>query len=144
MGLVEGQDAEELRQEHHFHVFAGGHFGGRRDLWHPRQHRQRGSRQKQFLHVSLPLHLLWMSCAMFGTRTDSINKAPITLVWVLPVMLASPIPLRRLRMTKIDSPTPTRFPEPPKMLTPPSRTMVMISSSKPCAMSPRTEPRRAA
>jgi len=25
---------------------------------------------------------------MFGTRTDRISKAPITLVWVLPVMLA--------------------------------------------------------
>ena len=99
---------------------------------------------KDFLMLALPFHAPCAICTRFGASTDRMSSAPITLVWVLPVMLAKPMPLRRLRMTRIERPTPIRLPEPPKMLTPPRRTMVMMSSSKPCAMSPRTDPSRAA
>ena len=68
----------------------------------------------------------------------------MTPVCVLPVTLSSDMPLRRLRISRIASPTPTSVPDPPKMLTPPSSTIVMASNSKPSAMLPRTAPNRAA
>jgi hypothetical protein len=49
-----------------------------------------------------------------------------------------------LRMMRMESTTPVRVPDPPKMETPPSSTMVMMSSSKPTAVLPRTAPNRAA
>ena len=65
-------------------------------------------------------------------------------VWVVAWMLANPKPERRLRMMRMERATPTRVPEPPKMLTPPSSTIVMMSSSNPSARLPRTDPSRAA
>jgi hypothetical protein len=65
---------------------------------------------------------------------------PTTPVWVFWSMFASPRPLRMLSTSRIESATPTIVPEPPKMLTPPSRTIVMMSSSQPVPRSPRTEP----
>ena len=76
--------------------------------------------------------------------TDVMRMTPTTPVCTLASTLASPSPLRRLSTMRMASATPVIDPAPPKMLTPPSSTIVMMSSSKPFAKSPRTEPRRAA
>src|SRR4029453_3749946 len=80
----------------------------------------------------------------FWASTDAMSSAPMTPVCVLDSTLARPSPLRRLRTMPMASAPPSRVPAPPKMLTPPSSTIVMMSSSKPSPMLARTEPRRAA
>ena len=109
--LVERQDAEEFRQQHHADVLAR-----RRHRPAPiaacgssgTAARSRGG-QQQLPHVLSLSICLWMSCAMFGTSTDRISRPPITLVWVLPVMSARPMPLRRLRITRMRQPDPDQI-----------------------------------
>ena len=54
------------------------------------------------------------------------------------------MPLRKESTISTARSVPVIVPTPPKMETPPSSTMVMMSSSKPSATSPRTAPTRAA
>src|SRR5262245_15559846 len=94
--------------------------------------------------ASAPLRRSGRRSSAFWASTDAMSSTPITPVCVLDSTLARPSPLRRFRTMPMANATPSSVPEPPKMLTPPSSTMVMMSSSKPSPMLARTEPRRAA
>ena len=60
----------------------------------------------------------------------------------IPGTFSRPKPKVTRPMTKAAITTPGMVPEPPRMLTPPSTTMVTISSSHPTAIDGRVEPSR--
>ncbi len=70
------------------------------------------------------------------------NKNPIIIVITLPGTLIRPIPNLRKPIIKMEIITPKIFPFPPVIATPPSTTVVIISSSQPLAIFGRVLPIR--
>src|SRR5690606_19813576 len=77
-----------------------------------------------------------------GSAITRMSRRPVKIDMTMPGTLSSPRPKVTSPMTMAASTTPPTLPEPPRMLTPPSTVMVMISSSQPAAIEWRVEPRR--
>src|SRR5690606_14337543 len=78
-----------------------------------------------------------------GSAMTTISSAPTKMDMTIPGTLSSPSPKVTSPMISAASTTPMIEPDPPRIDTPPSTTMVITSSSNPCAIGGRVEPSRA-
>ncbi|MNE50628.1 hypothetical protein D3C80_1452130 [compost metagenome] len=77
-----------------------------------------------------------------GRAMVLIKSRPTKIDMTMPGTFKSPSPKVTRPITKAAITTPPMVPEPPRMETPPSTTIVTTSSSQPCAIEGRVEPRR--
>ncbi|MNF10223.1 hypothetical protein D3C80_2111010 [compost metagenome] len=66
-----------------------------------------------------------------GSAITEINSKPMKIDMTMPGTFNSPKPKVTMPMIRAASTTPGMVPDPPRMLTPPSTTMVTTSSSQP-------------